>query len=231
VRVAGVDGCRGGWLVVTTSVDGAEPTVVELVVAVADVVARLRSGELSALGVDMPIGLPASGRRAADRAARAMLGARRSSLFPTPPSAVLEAVDYADALARCRAVDGVGLSMQAYNLLPKMRELAAATSSDLQPALAEVHPETSFAALGGAPCAHSKRTSAGVAERIRLLRPHFGEVVDAALAARPRGALADDVLDAFAATWTARRMALGIATWLGDTTARDPRGMHLTIAV
>jgi predicted RNase H-like nuclease len=230
VQVAGVDGCRGGWLVVTTAVDAAEPTVVELVVAVADVVARLRSGELTALGVDMPIGLPASGRRAADQSARLLLGPRRSSLFPTPPAAVLDAVDYSDALARSRAVDGVGLSMQAYNLLPKMRELAAAASPDLQPALAEVHPETSFAALGGAPCRHGKRTVEGAVERAHLLRPHF-PTVDAALAARPRGAMADDVLDAFAAAWTARRIALGTATWLGDAAARDPRGMHLTIAV
>jgi predicted RNase H-like nuclease len=225
-----VDGCKGGWVVVTTTTVDGDAASVEVVPAITDVVAHLRAGAIAALGIDMPIGLPAAGRRDADAAARAMLGPRRSSLFPTPPAAVLEAADYPDALARCRAVDGVGISIQAYNLLPKMRELATAVDASLPPALAEVHPETSFTALGGAPCAHGKRTAAGAAERIALLRPHFTDI-DAVLAARPRGAAADDVLDALAAAWTARRVALGTATWLGDRAARDPRGMHLTIAV
>jgi predicted RNase H-like nuclease len=120
--------------------------------------------------------------------------------------------------------------MQSYNLLPKMREVAAVVTPDLQPALSEVHPETSFSALGGGPCLHSKRTPAGRSERIRRLRPHFAGVDDA-LAAPRRGATADDVLDAFAAAWTARRIACGIAEWLGDPDARDARGLRLTIAV
>jgi predicted RNase H-like nuclease len=143
---------------------------------------------------------------------------------------VLDAVDYADALVRCRAANGRGLSVQAFNLVPKMREVAAALEPALQPAVAEVHPETSFAAIAGRPCTHSKRTADGVAERIELLRAHF-PALDAALDARPRGPGVDDVLDAFAAAWTARRMANGEARWLGDRAARDARGYRLTIAV
>jgi predicted RNase H-like nuclease len=230
MQVAGVDGCRAGWVVVTTGRDDGTPATIEVLPAISTVVARLRFAEIAALGIDMPIGLPERGPRTADREARALLGPRRSSLFPTPPAVVLDAIDYADALARCRAVDGIGLSVQAYNLLPKMRELAAATAPELQPALAEVHPETSFAAIAGAPCAHGKRTADGAAERLALLRPHFPGV-DGVLSARPRGAAVDDVLDAFAAAWTARRIARGTATWLGDPDARDPRGMRVTIAV
>jgi predicted RNase H-like nuclease len=230
VRVAGVDGCRGGWIVATVDGHGGVETVVEVVAGIAIVVERLRRAELAALGVDIPIGLPENGARRADAEARARLGARRSSLFPTPPLAVLDAVDYTDALARCRAAAGSGISVQAFNLVPKMREVARAVTPELQPALAEVHPETSFTMLGGGPCMHSKRTREGAAERAALLRSHFPDV-DAHLEARPRGAAVDDVLDAFAAAWTARRIALGTATWLGDSTARDPRGFHLTIAV
>jgi predicted RNase H-like nuclease len=228
--MAGVDGCRGGWVVVTTGVDADDGSSVEVVGAIAEVVARLRVGEIVALGVDMPIGLAADGRRAADDAARQMLGARRSSLFPTPPAAVLDAIDYPDALARCRAADGRGISMQAYNLLPKIRELGRAASADLQPALAEVHPETTFTLIGDAPCRFGKRTADGAAERVALLRPHFADVVHH-VEHRPRGAAVDDVLDAFAAAWTARRIALGTAMVLGDPDARDPRGFRLTIAV
>jgi predicted RNase H-like nuclease len=229
VAVAGVDGCRNGWVVVTTGLDRGAPGTVEVVTEIEPVVARVRRGELAALGIDMPIGLPADGVRLADVEARALLGPRRSSLFPTPPAAVLEARDYADALVRCRAATGRGLSRQAFNLVPKMREVAAALDASLQPAVAEVHPETSFCVLAGAPCAHPKRTAEGVAERAARLRPCFANL-DAALANRPTRAKADDVLDAFAAAWTARRMASGMATWLGDAGARDPRGYRLTIA-
>jgi predicted RNase H-like nuclease len=215
-------------VVVTTGSAGGSPGSVEVVRFLDDVVDRVRAGELVAVGLDMPIGLAADGVRPADRAARALLGARRSSLFPTPPASVLDATDYADALHRCRAATGKGLSVQAFNLVPKMREVAGCVTPALQPAICEVHPETSLAVMRGAPCSHPKRTAEGAAERLAALRTHFANV-DEALASRPRGAQVDDVIDAFAAAWTARRIALGDALVLGDPGARDPRGFRLTI--
>ncbi|HEX7095046.1 MAG TPA: DUF429 domain-containing protein [Acidimicrobiales bacterium] len=229
--VAGVDGCRAGWVVVTVDVDGRAKPSMRVAVSLGPIVQQVRRGELAAVGLDMPIGLATDGKRAADREARALLGPRRSSLFPTPPAAVLDAVDYADALARCRAACGVGISKQTFNLLPKMREVARWVTPELQPAISEVHPETSFAVMRGAPCAHAKRTAAGIEERREALRAHVGETVDAALEQRPPGVQPDDVLDAFAAAWTARRMASGEAMWLGERDARDNRGFRLTIAV
>ena len=43
------------------------------------------------IAIDIPIGFPTAGHRPADLTARAVLGARRSSLFLTPSRAVLEA--------------------------------------------------------------------------------------------------------------------------------------------
>jgi len=43
--------------------------------------------DAEAVGVDIPIGLPSKGVRAADAAARAFVGPRRSSVFPTPSRA------------------------------------------------------------------------------------------------------------------------------------------------
>lgn len=233
VRVAGIDGCRTGWVVATATLDG--DAIVALSVAcierLAPVVDELRAGTLAAIGVDMPIGLPDAGRRASDAAARALLGPRRNSLFPTPPRDVLAASDWADALARCRAVNGVGLSKQVFNLLPKMREVAVLAAPEVQPALSEVHPETTFAVLGGGPCIHPKRSPAGVAERVALLAPHVPGVAAWARPGTVRGARSDDVLDACAACWSAARVATGRAQWLGDAEARDARGLRLTIAV
>ena len=43
-------------------------------------------------------------------------------------------------------------------------------------------------------------------------------------------AIAVDVLDAFAAAWTARRIATDTAWWFGDD-ERDVRGLRMTVAV
>ena len=226
--MAGVDGARRPAGDVGRYDDPSAAAPVEVVGSLAVVVERVNGGELEAVGVDMPIGLAADGTRLADGAARALLGPRRSSLFPTPPACVLDATDYTDALARCREASGKGLSMQAFNLVPKMREVAACVTPALQPVICEVHPETSFAVLRGAPCAHPKRTAEGSAERLVALRAHFSNVDDT-IALRPPGAQLDDVLDAFAAAWTARRIVRGEALVLGDLAARDPRGYRLTI--
>ncbi len=228
-RVAGVDGCRGGWVVVSAPVRRGGDSTVTLETAVADVVDRARHGELAVVGIDMPIGLPVDGDRAADRAARARLGPRRSSVFPTPARSVLGATDYADALDRSRAATGRGLSRQSFHLLPKIAELDAAVRPDDQRRVLEVHPESCFAALAGAPLPTAKRTGEGRITRVGLLLPHFPDVADH-LAGRPAGVAADDLLDAFAVAWTARRAARGVAERLGDG-ARDARGLRMEIVV
>lgn len=207
MRVAGVDGCRGGWVVVIASIaDG--PSTVERVARLDSLIQRIRAGTVAAAGVDMPIGLPSHTRRASDAALRVHLGARRSSLFPTPPRAVLDAVDYRDALARARDATGVGLSKQAWNLVGKIRELDALMTPELQPRVSEAHPESSFTELAGNPLSTRKSTPLGREERTRLLLPSFADLAEHL---DRHGAVAADVLDAFAAAWTARRIATGTA--------------------
>jgi predicted RNase H-like nuclease len=165
----------------------------------------------------MPIGLPDAGQRACDVEARTLLGARRSSVFATPVRATLDATDYADALARHRTADGRGLSKQAYNLLPKIRELDAhATDQRLH----ESHPELAFARLLGHPADHPKRSAEGRAERLAAL--------GLTAISRLRGAAADDVLDALALVHTARHIAAGAGNRLGDG-ARDAREIAMAV--
>ncbi len=228
--VAGVDGCRRGWVVTTTPAAGPAPIVsVEVVAHIGEVLDRVRTARLRAVAIDMPIGLPDAGPRACDLATRARLGRRRSSVFLVPPRAVLGSVDHADALRRARAVDGRGLSIQAFNLLAKIAEVDDAIEPSLTSAVVEAHPESVFAELAGAPLATTKRTAAGRAERLALLAepfPDSGEV----LARRLPGSAADDVLDAAAVAWTARRWAAGTALVLGDGTL-DRRGLPMRVAV
>ena len=223
-QVAGIDGCKGGWVVARAI---AQP---RLAVAVARV-ERLRdvvgSPELAAVAVDIPIGLSGMEPRACDREARRLLGPRRSSVFPAPLRSVLDASTWEEANARSRAASGRGMSRQAFGILDKVREADAVVTPDLQMRVVEAHPELAFALLAGAPMRHHKSTAAGREERLTALAAVVANIEDIS-AVRPGGARADDVLDAVVLAWTARRFLLGAHTALGDGTV-DARGLRMEI--
>ena len=211
MRVAGVDGARGGWVVAGD--DGS----VELVDALGDVFADVRAGRLDAVAVDMPIGLPArpGERRACDIAARRLLGPRRSSVFPAPARCFLGAPTFSDV---------TGMPVQAFHLLPRIAEVDHLIDGAVQGRVVESHPELAFIRLnGGSVVRTAKRSREGLGQRTRLLGL-------AALPRPPRGARTDDVLDALALVHTARRIAAGTAERLGDPTATDERGLRMEIA-
>jgi len=220
----GIDGCRGGWVVVTARV---RPWRVLTI----DVVGRLDAalaGPAEFVAIDMPIGLARNGPRACDQIARSMLGPRRSSVFPAPVRAVLGAEDYPDARRRSRAASGVGLSKQTWNLVPKIIELDSLMTPALQDRVREAHPELVFARLGGAPMSAHKRTPAGRAERLGLI----GGTTAAPGAISGTGpglrATADDLVDALVLARVAADMATGHAFVVGDG-ERDDRGLTMEI--
>ena len=212
-RVAGVDGCRTGWVVAT--IDG---------VAVSRSFATIADGNFDVVAVDMPIGLPDTWGRAADRAARAYIRPRGACVFPAPPRPLLAFDTYADANAACKASYGRGLTRQTFNLFPKLREVDAVIDATNQSRFAEASPECSFRALTGN-VLPPKRTREGRELRRTALEAEFGPIER-----RVPGARTDDVLDAYALLWTARRHAAGTAICLaGDEI--DGRGLVMRIVV
>ncbi len=209
--VLGVDGCRGGWVGVVLAtgstvhgVFGAH--IAEVVAAAADA-----AGPPAVVGVDMPLHLSETGWRPCDQAVRAHLGAKRSSVFPVPPGPVLDVDEYAAACAVSREMTGKAFSKQLWMLRPKIHELAAwwaATGGAVD--VREVHPETSFSLMVGAPIAAPKRSPEGLAARRAALVAHGIDVPEDVGPGR-RLVGADDVLDAAAVAWTARRVATGAA--------------------
>lgn len=230
MRVAGVDGTGNGWCVVIWDGIGRAP--------VARLIAHLTDldylGQLDAVAIDMPIGLPdvaCKGGRACDRAARKLLGPRRSSVFSPPARAALTAADYPAALAcnRASGPDGVGLSKQAYNLFPKLREIDAWITPHKQAWVHEVHPELAFTVLArGRPMRHAKRTADGATERAAALATAGLNPVRAMVADVP-GASRDDRLDALVLAWMARRIADGKGRSLPSNPPRDSRGLRMEI--
>lgn len=211
---------------VTAPVDGEGESAVERLADLGAVFSALDSGQLAAAGIDMPIGLPATGARRCDGEARAVIGPRRSSVFPAPLRGLLGATDYEDALTRCRALSGRGLSRQAFGLLSKVDEVDRHMTPRRQRLVVEVHPEVSFTVLSGHPMAFSKKTPAGRAQRLEALRPVFSDI-DRHADVRVSGAGPDDVLDAFAVAWSARRWWARTHIRLGGEP--DARGLRMEI--
>ena len=227
--VAGADGCRGGWVVVTAELSGSTPGLIEATVAprFSDLLAL--TSHCAAIAVDIPIGLSDSAPRGADAAARRLLGSpRSSSVFPAPPRAVLACSGYAAACDASFEARGKRLSRQSFGILPKIRETDACLTPILQARVREAHPEVSFAMLnGGWPFHANKKTPAGSAQRAVLLRRAFGAAFAALVL--PRGAAPDDLYDATVLAWTAARIALGEAVSLPAEPEWDSRGLRMEI--
>src|SRR5688500_14948156 len=83
MRVAGVDGTKGGWVAVV--LEGGRYSSARLIPSVTSTFDEL--GDVEVIAIDVPIGF---GPREADRAARAYLRGAASTVFSTPPRAVLE---------------------------------------------------------------------------------------------------------------------------------------------
>jgi predicted RNase H-like nuclease len=213
-QAVAADGCRGGWVVATRT----------SVVVLGGLAPLVEDSTIVAVGVDMPIGLPDDWGRAADVEARRFLGGRRGvTVFPTPPRPLLHETDHATANARSRQLFGRGLPRQSFHLLPRLRELDELARTQGKDQMLEVHPECSFRALAGV-ALPSKHTPEGRVVRQSMLRPLFGDVIDA----RPRGAEPDDVLDAFAVLWSVERFLRGEHIEHGDG-ARDRYGLPMRI--
>ncbi len=227
--VGGLDGCPGGWVLATVPVGHSTAEFeISVLPSLEPVVGELAAGRLVCAAIDIPIGLSDREPRSCDVAARRALGPRRSSVFPAPVRAVLEAASYAEACALSRRACGKGISKQLYNILDKVRAVDALQTPQLQDRLFEMSPELSFAELAGGPMPANKRTAEGRDDRRRALASAFGEAVSALLdGPPPAGAKRDDVVDALVGAWTARRRAAGRHMRLGGEV--DGRGLRMEI--
>jgi predicted RNase H-like nuclease len=223
--VMGVDGCADGWVAIRHSEDGA------LEVKVVAVVTELRP-LADVVAIDVPIGLTEEGPRECDQLARAFVGPRASSVFPAPVRAVLACGDFETANRVSMDRQGKGLSQQSFAIVPRIKEVdEALRGSDLlRERMFEAHPEVSFAAWNDDPLEHPKKTPEGREQRMRLVESFFGRYAFTfAREFLPKRVGDDDILDAYAATWTAWRIAAGIADSLPRLAPTDSKGLEMAI--
>ena len=229
--VTGVDGCKSGWIAITLETEtgdlfhGVHPDGASLFAATG----------VGVIAIDIPIGLTQQGARECDQAARRLLGRpRSSSVFPSPIRPALAAQSREEADCITRSVDGRGVGAQAWNIYSRIQEVDGLLrkSERLRDRVYESHPEVCFWALNGRqPIACSKHSPEGLEERRRLIEQHFGvSSFHRVRCAYPKSQVsADDILDAFAVCWTARRIFLGEATMLPVRPSFDTYGLPMRI--
>jgi predicted RNase H-like nuclease len=218
-RIAGLDGCRRGWIAVVKDGDSIEAS---LCTTDEELIALFE--RCAVIAIDVPIGLAERGPRSCDHHARRFLGRRASSVFPAPLRPLLALHDWAEANRVSNRLQQRGISRQGWAIVPKVGQIDRLLQRhrELRDRVYEVHPEVSFAYWNNGGL-EPKRTVGGLAARRALVREHFGEIPPV-----PRGAREDDVLDAFAALWTAERILGGRAQTLGDAHA-DLTGLPMRI--
>jgi predicted RNase H-like nuclease len=117
------------------------------------------------------------------------------------------------------------MTIQAFNILPKVEEVDRSITPALQARVREVHPELCFHAMNaGRALGAGKKSRAGRDHRHALLRRAGIEVPRRLVGAAP-----DDLLDAGAALWGARRIAAGTAGRVPVAAPLDSRGLRMEI--
>ncbi len=226
--VAGIDGCRTGWICASLDTE-TRFVAVQIIRHITHIDAILPM--LAIAMIDIPIGLPNAGARECDTLVRRLLKSRGSSVFPAPIRPMLAAETYVGACEMGTKADGRKISKQTWFLLPKIREIDAFLHQklDRMSQFHEVHPELSFCAWNDFQAmAHNKKTAAGRAEREALVLSQYGKAYrDVSL---PKAAYVnDDLLDAFAALWTAERHFAGISRTYPAQPPRDETGLPMAI--
>ncbi|RWM22179.1 MAG: DUF429 domain-containing protein [Mesorhizobium sp.] len=245
----GVDGCKAGWIAVRRD-PGAAPSVA-VFPGFAALLDALPAD--ATVAVDMPIGLPdlsQKGGRGPEALVRPLLGNRQSSVFAIPSRAALYAHTdgfttieawyaahrRASEVAKATSDPPRGISIQAFGIFAKIREIDAVLIArpELRSRVFESHPEVAFCRLNGDQAMRLPKkikgavNPAGMAERKALLCRH-GYISGFLDRTPPRGAAADDFLDAAAMMLIACRIASGEARPFPDPPLADRFGIPVAI--
>lgn len=236
--LAGADGCPVGWVVALVKPRG-DDVRVRIAPRFADVLAAPEAPTV--IAVDMPIGLPdriGPGGRGPESAVRPLLGARQSSVFSVPSRAAVYARDYSEAcrIAAQTSEPSRKVSKQLFMIAPKIREVdeCLRASDNAKRRVFEVHPEVAFWRLNGERALTEPKKvkgrchEAGLALRRGLLIG-AGLPASAVESKAPRGARADDLIDALACAAVARRIASGLARPFPNPPGRDEFGLPIAI--
>jgi predicted RNase H-like nuclease len=248
IWLAGVDGCTAGWIVTFVRPKGDEGRLC-ILPNFADVLTAPEKPIVVA--VDMPIGLPDHSPpkgRLPESAVRPLLGDRKSSVFRIPsrsavyagvqslPADPTERFFHACDIARRTSDDKKAFAKQGFYIFPKIVEVDGLLREhkELAKRVFEIHPEVAFWRLNGERAlsepkkVRNRLHEPGLAQR-RTLLVNDGLPAYIVNSAVPRGAAADDLLDALACAAIARRIYSKRAQSFPSSPEHDAFGLAMAI--
>ncbi|TVR15998.1 MAG: DUF429 domain-containing protein [Balneolaceae bacterium] len=170
MKTAGIDGCKAGWILITFD----DTPAYKILRTNEELKHELTEADLTF--IDMPIGLEDENyTRKCDQLLRNKLGADyASSVFSPPIRPALQAPSYVEASMQSYEYTEKKLTIQAWNITPKIRVLDQFLSEDreLSKKVLESHPELLFMNLNGGMIYQKKNTKKGLRHRLDLVKEH-----------------------------------------------------------
>ncbi|GAA0761691.1 DUF429 domain-containing protein [Psychroflexus lacisalsi] len=174
MKIAGIDSCPLGWIVVLHDTNGfsykAVSSIEELIEFHTD---------LQRIFIDIPIGLSSEKfTRTIESKLRKELGKRSSTIFTPACRKAVYAKNYDEAREINKEILGKSISIQSYNISKKIKEVdqfMEIKATELE--IYESHPEICFKYLNNSEIIQTKKsTKEGFQERFQLLQKHYPQL-------------------------------------------------------
>ncbi|RRO19631.1 DUF429 domain-containing protein [Flavobacteriaceae bacterium 14752] len=225
----GLDACKMGWCGIG-QIDGG--LIWDCFKSLEDLIKDYP--QIKLILIDIPIGLSSKHfNRTIDVKARTYLNKRKSSIFSPPCREALYTKNYKEALEFNRKITGKGISIQAYNISPKIKavdEWLNTKPKDLD--IYEAHPELCFKSLNNnKDLKYSKHDKTGLKERQNLLftlDQNLKSIYEDFLKTYKRKQIKpDDILDAMALYLIAKKQRP--LQYISDKNNKDATGIPVQI--
>lgn len=215
--IIGIDGCKSGWFSVWENQD---KSIQSSVFSNLNELKNFFKNESQLIiGIDMPVVLSEVIPRQADQLARKLLSKKASSVFTAPTPEMLNQPNYEKASLVSKRLFGKSMSLQSWYLFPKIKDVQTMIHhEDMQ--IYEIHPELSFRAMNNEQVIlESKKTLEGFALRNSLLSMHFKNFIFEEIRRHyaRKDVMDNDILDALAVLWSAKRIQSNQASFLPQT--------------
>ncbi len=231
---AGVDACKGGWVVAKSKTWPCRG--VPLLAICAEFVSVIAlTTDCKRVAVDIPIGIPTGKQvRLCDREAKSFLQKNDhnpAAVFFTPPRESLSCENPDEFQKLHRKAREVGAGYPVWGIVSKIKQADELMTPELQDTIIEFHPELAWLRLAGQNLA-TKHDNEGIAERKKVLRKYVPEL-ERILRWKDflgRAAAVDDLLDALVGIGVAKDSLKGSPWRLpNDIDEVDKTGLRMEI--
>lgn len=208
MKTAGITGCKIGWLLVSFRMGEEKYQIIENTEALKEAIAFY-----DRIFIYMPIGLEdVEYTRSCDDQLRKELGAEYADSVINPPiRPALDAPSYAEANMTSFEYTEKKLSLQAWNITPKIKTINAllCENEGWKDKVLESHPELLFQKMNGGMIYQKKNLKKGIRHRLELILKHEAKADDFFREIKEEWRRAevgeDDIVDAMILAWYAKK--------------------------